>query len=332
MAIGRREALVLSATALLSACAIEPPPTTAEPYGSHAKAPSTSWSPSAEPSTSSPATTEPGTSSLAEPIEPASPAPSEQPGTATPANTTPEPSPEVVAASVTGTNHIASANAYAVPAATVHTWLTTRNRPATKTAFLTFDDGPSVMTPLVLDSLKTLGVPATFFVIGRYLELNPAITQRAMAEGHAICLHSYSHDYAYLYPGRVGSVVNIATDYDHALSVAMRVLGPTYTPSGYRYPGGHMSWSGLGDADIALAQRGVSWIDWNCMSGDADRKPPANPDGAIANLTATFTAAGSPSAAVMLNHDSHGKDVTLATLPRFVQFFRDRGYGFGVIG
>jgi peptidoglycan/xylan/chitin deacetylase (PgdA/CDA1 family) len=93
-----------------------------------------------------------------------------------------------------------------------------------------------------------------------------------------------------------------------------------------------MSWTGLEAADAALAQRNVSWIDWNCMSGDADKKPPANPDAAIANLTSTFTAYGSPSAAVLLNHDSHGAQVTLASLPRFVQFFRDRGYSFGVIG
>ena len=152
---------------------------------------------------------------------------------------------------IVGINHNAAAAAYAVPAATVHQWLTTKTGPATKTAFLTFDDGPSVLTPQVLDALKLLGVPATFFVIGRYLELNPTITQRAMAEGHAICLHSYSHDYTYLFPGRVGNVVNIAADYDKALAVATRVLGPTYAPGGYRYPGGHMSWTGLEAADAA---------------------------------------------------------------------------------
>ncbi|HET7724753.1 MAG TPA: polysaccharide deacetylase family protein [Propionibacteriaceae bacterium] len=249
-----------------------------------------------------------------------------------PAAATEKPAADATPVPTPGSNHIASADAYAVPAETVHKWLTTRAVPTSKTAFLTFDDGPSVLTGQFLDTLKGLGVHATFFVIGRMLELNPTIVQRAMAEGHAICLHSYSHDYAYLYPGRVGNVVNIATDYDHALSVAKRVLGPTYTPNGYRYPGGHMSWTGLEDADLALAQRGVAWIDWNCMSGDAERRPPASPDQAVAMLTATFTAAGSPNAAVMLSHDSWGAHITLAALPRFVQFFRDRGYGFGIIG
>ena len=314
--MGRRGAIILGASALLGACAIEPPPKNAAPYGqATAQAGGTSSSSTPEPSTPTTAT------------------PSETAGSANPATTTPDPSPEAVpAVGIFGTNHNATAAAYAVPAATVHQWLTTRTGPAAKTAFLTFDDGPSALTPQVLDTLKQLGVPATFFVIGRLLEQNPAITQRAMAEGHAICLHSYSHDYAYLYPGRVGNAVNITADYDHALAVATRVLGPTYAPGGYRYPGGHMSWTGLEAADAALAQRNVSWIDWNCMSGDADKKPPANPDQAIANLTSTFTAYGSPTAAVLLNHDSHGAHVTLAALPQFVQFFRDRGYAFGVIG
>jgi peptidoglycan/xylan/chitin deacetylase (PgdA/CDA1 family) len=218
-----------------------------------------------------------------------------------------------------------------VPAATVHTWLTTRTGPAKKTAFLTFDDGPSNLTPA--DPRLAQGARRTGHLL-RHRPLpraEPGHHATGHGRGTCVCLHSYSHDYAYLYPGRVGNTVNIATDYDHALAVAKRALGRrtsrTATATRAATCRGR-----AGDADLALAQRGVSWIDWNCMSGDADRKPPANPDQAVANLTATFTAAGSPSAAVMLNHDSHDKQVTLASLPRYVQFFRDRGYGFGVIG
>src|SRR5450756_128935 len=214
VAVGRRGALVLCASALLGACAIKPPPTNAAPD-------------------ESPTAGGTGSSPSPESNVPGSPTA----GSSSPATTAPDASPEAVpTVGIVGINHNAAAAAYAVPAATVHTWLTTKTGPAAKTAFLTFDDGPSVITPQVLDTLKQLGVPATFFVIGHYLELNPAITQRAMAEGHAICLHSYSHDYTYLYPGRVGNVVNIAADYDKALAVATRVLGPTYAPGGYRYP------------------------------------------------------------------------------------------------
>lgn len=314
--------MLLGAAALLSACAIQPPPRNAAPY-SLRTAPDADATPSdayPSPDSHDPLTGDQSGSSA------------EEGATGAPAAATEKPRTDATSVPTSGSNHIPAADAYAVPAAIVHAWLATRTGPATKTAFLTFDDGPSSLTPQVLDALKALHVPATFFAIGRSLELNPAPAQRAMAEGHAICLHSYSHDYAYLYPGRVGNVVNIAADFDHALSVAKRVLGPMYAPGGYRYPGGHMSWTGLEDADVALAQRGVSWIDWNCMSGDADAHPPASPDEAMARLTKTFVEDGSPSAAVMLNHDKAGAHVTLATLPRFVQFFRDRGYRFGIIG
>jgi peptidoglycan-N-acetylglucosamine deacetylase len=317
--MGRR-AILLGASALLSACALQPPPRNAAPYATH-----TPPAPQTRP-TEAHRTPDPSASvNLSETS-------AEDGAIGTPAAATQHPEADATTVPTTGSNHIPAANAYAVPGVTVHSWLATRTGPAAKTAFLTFDDGPSAITPQVLDALKALHVPATFFVIGRSLELNPAPVQRAMAEGHAICIHSYSHDYAYLYPGRTGNVVNIAGDYDQALSVAKRVLGPTYAPGAYRYPGGHMSWTGLEDADIALAQRGVTWIDWNCMSGDADIHPPTTPDEAMARLTKSFAQAGSPSAAVMLSHDKGGAHVTLATLPRFVQFFRDRGYGFGVIG
>lgn len=316
MAVGRRGLFVLGASTLLGACAVKPPPENA--------APSEIDTPQPVETSSTPSST---------PTRTETPAPSETPK-APPAETMtpdPKPSPPPATEPADGTNHNAAATAYAVPAATVHQWISTRTGPQAPTAFLTFDDGPSTLTPQFLDALKQLGVPVTFFVMGRVLEQNAASAKRAMSEGHAICLHSFSHNYDYLYPGRVGNAANIATDYDRALATAKKVFGPTFATSGYRYPGGHMSWTGLAAADAALAQRGASWIDWNCMSGDADRLAPKNADEAVSILTKTFNESKSPSAAVMLNHDSYKAHLTLEGLPRFVQFFRDRGYTFSVI-
>jgi len=59
---------------------------------------------------------------------------------------------------------------------------------------LTFDDGPYPMfTPLLLDELRALHVPATFFLIGRDAEQWPEITRRIEAEGNEIADHTYSH-------------------------------------------------------------------------------------------------------------------------------------------
>lgn len=58
---------------------------------------------------------------------------------------------------------------------------------------LTFDDGPSVYTPAILRILRSRGVKATFFVIGRHLVRLPRVTQAAFAEGHTIGNHSFNH-------------------------------------------------------------------------------------------------------------------------------------------
>ncbi|MEU7859569.1 polysaccharide deacetylase family protein [Nonomuraea sp. NPDC049141] len=58
---------------------------------------------------------------------------------------------------------------------------------------LTFDDGPSVYTPKLLDLLKKERVKATFFLVGEQVEKYPSIVRREAAEGHAIGNHTYSH-------------------------------------------------------------------------------------------------------------------------------------------
>jgi peptidoglycan/xylan/chitin deacetylase (PgdA/CDA1 family) len=63
-----------------------------------------------------------------------------------------------------------------------------------KTVSITFDDGPdSELTPVLLDHLKSLGIPATFFCIGRKISGNKELLRRMHSEGHLIGTHSYSH-------------------------------------------------------------------------------------------------------------------------------------------
>lgn len=63
-----------------------------------------------------------------------------------------------------------------------------------KIVALTFDDAPhSTQTPRILDILRQYNVKATFFCIGRNMELEPGIVARIADEGHIIGNHSYSH-------------------------------------------------------------------------------------------------------------------------------------------
>lgn len=65
---------------------------------------------------------------------------------------------------------------------------------ATRSVFLTFDDGPDpVYTPAILDVLAAYHAKATFFVLGRAAEKYPHLVERIVAEGHTIGNHTYSH-------------------------------------------------------------------------------------------------------------------------------------------
>lgn len=58
---------------------------------------------------------------------------------------------------------------------------------------LTFDDGPSEWTPLILDLLAEHDVKATFFVIGQHVSGREALLRRIDEEGHEIGNHTWSH-------------------------------------------------------------------------------------------------------------------------------------------
>ena len=59
---------------------------------------------------------------------------------------------------------------------------------------MTFDDGPHPQnTPRLLDMLRARNIKATFFVIGRSVDLYPQVVRRTVAEGHEIGNHSHTH-------------------------------------------------------------------------------------------------------------------------------------------
>jgi len=58
---------------------------------------------------------------------------------------------------------------------------------------LTFDDGPSAWTPLVLDLLREHEARATFFVIGARVRERPGDLRRIVAEGHEVGSHTLTH-------------------------------------------------------------------------------------------------------------------------------------------
>lgn len=198
--------------------------------------------------------------------------------------------------------------------------------------FLTFDDGPNGTRSLeVLDMLKASGVKATFFVVGWRVAENVAVLQREVAEGHRIALHSWSHNYEKLYPGRSGDTSRILWEYDETMTVIRAALGPEYTTTAWRYPGGHGSWTGLADADAALRERGVTWLDWNAMTGDAEplERRPTTVEGMV-EMAELPIAAGTP-VVLMLAHDAETMALTVEAMPAIIAAYAEAGYSFGTI-
>jgi len=59
---------------------------------------------------------------------------------------------------------------------------------------LTFDDGPSVYTEIILDLLAEHNARATFCVIGTQVVRMPELVRRTVEEGHEVIGHSWNHN------------------------------------------------------------------------------------------------------------------------------------------
>ena len=60
--------------------------------------------------------------------------------------------------------------------------------------FLTFDDGPTPgVTEWILSTLDKYDAKATFFVLGKNVEMYPDLYQRILDAGHRVGNHTYSH-------------------------------------------------------------------------------------------------------------------------------------------
>lgn len=136
-----------------------------------------------------------------------------------------------------------------------------------KMVYLTFDDGPSVYTLELLDVLKKYNVKATFFVTNNGDE---KIIKRAYDEGHKIGIHSYTHNFAYIY----SSIDNYFEDLYKMQEKLKNITGETITlvrfPSGSSniisksYDNGTKIMSTL---TRMVEQRGFTYCDWDisCM-------------------------------------------------------------------
>ncbi len=63
-----------------------------------------------------------------------------------------------------------------------------------RSVYLTFDDGPTPgITEWILSTLDKYNAKATFFLLGRNVEMYPELYHKIVEAGHAVGNHTYSH-------------------------------------------------------------------------------------------------------------------------------------------
>ncbi len=178
---------------------------------------------------------------------------------------------------------------------------------------LTFDDGPSRQsTHRILRVLKRKRVRATFFMVGRAVELRPAHARLVSRRGHKIYNHTYSHP-------------NLTRVSNARIRREIWRTHRAFTRAGLRHgrllrpPFGHVN-ARVRRVARRAGHRTVLWT-WDPRDWASGRTA----DQIVRSVTSGLR----PGANILL-HD-HGRRATVRALPRIIRAARARGYCLGVV-
>ncbi len=174
-----------------------------------------------------------------------------------------------------------------------------------KLAALTFDDGPNIGTPKLLDILAAKGVKATFFVVGSMAEQNVKTLKLMADSGHEIESHTYSHRNLEYIPD-----ADIERELMRNQSVIRGITGQV--PGLFRAPGGRHNAS----VGKIAAKYGLSQVMWTVNCGQSEGKKPET----MINQVMNQTIPGS----VILMHNT--EPITMQALPAIIDRLRAKGY------
>jgi cellulose synthase/poly-beta-1,6-N-acetylglucosamine synthase-like glycosyltransferase/peptidoglycan/xylan/chitin deacetylase (PgdA/CDA1 family)/spore germination protein YaaH len=189
---------------------------------------------------------------------------------------------------------------------------------------LTFDDGPDPdWTPQILDILKAMRVPATFFVVGENALPHPQLLNRIVEDGHELGNHSYTHPNMALLSARGVRLELNATER----------LVEAYTGRGMRL----FRAPYFGDAEPttadelgpALAAQQSGYLNVGLHVDPADWRTPGVD--AIVQRTVEQVETGNEGRTgnIVLLHDAGGdRSQTVTALPRIIDALRAKGYRF----
>lgn len=131
-----------------------------------------------------------------------------------------------------------------------------------KVLYLTFDCGyENGNTEPILDALKKHNAPATFFVVGHFLESAPEIAKRMAADGHAVGNHTYHHPDM----SAISDLASFQKEVDDVAALYKKVTGQEMAKY-YRPPQGKYSTENLSMAKelgYSTFFWSLAYVDWN---------------------------------------------------------------------
>ncbi|MBR5535776.1 MAG: polysaccharide deacetylase [Clostridia bacterium] len=185
-----------------------------------------------------------------------------------------------------------------------------------KTVYITFDDGPTHNTPVILDTLKKYNAKATFFVLNDRITENPDLLRRIIAEGHSIGLHGSSHDVNVIYstPSKPLEEMNKANEnLYNTVGFKTRLI---------RTPYGSYPYMNLEQYKILKAANYNLW-DWTVDPRDGVGTPTI--DTMLNRITNDLKGNENP---IVLLHD---RKSTANNLDSILNYFSSRNYTFDVL-
>ena len=185
-----------------------------------------------------------------------------------------------------------------------------------KVIYLTFDCGyENGYTDAMLDASKKHNAPATFFVVGHYVESAPEQVKRMVAEGHTVGNHTYHHPDM----SSISDLTSFKKEVDDVAN-AFKELTGTDMAMYYRPPQGKYSTKNLEMAK-ELGYSTFFWslahVDWN-----VDKQP--SHEEAMNKLTKRIH----PGAIVLLHNTSKTNSEILDEL---LTKWEEMGYTFGTL-
>ena len=191
--------------------------------------------------------------------------------------------------------------------------------PEDKVVYLTFDDGPTTVTPKLLDVLLEEGVQATFFVVGKS-PFKEEVLKRIYEENHTLGVHTMSHKYEEIY----ATVDNFYRDFAEEYNTIWEATG--HRPRIFRFPGGSVnSYNSHLYHDLIweMKRRGFVYYDWNVTSEDA-----VGVEDPYEQLQELITQSESKPRIIALLHDSETNPEIHTVVREYIHYMRQAGYRF----